>query len=64
MDSVYLVLVHSSGELRVFFENVSSSDLKFKKPKIVGFNIHNYTCLTGLIQIEFYNFAETLETIT
>jgi hypothetical protein len=37
MESIYLVLGHSSGELRVFFENASSSDLKFKKPEIVGF---------------------------
>jgi len=37
MDNVYLVVGHSSGELCVFFENVSSSDLKFKKPKIVCF---------------------------
>jgi len=37
MDSFYLVVGHSSVELRVFFENVSSSDLKFKNPEIVGF---------------------------
>jgi hypothetical protein len=37
MDSVYLVLGQCSGELRVLFENVRSSDLKFKKPEIVGF---------------------------
>lgn len=53
MDNVYLVVGHSSGGLCVFFENVGSSGLKFKRPGIVGFMYIIARVLIDLIQIEF-----------